>query len=227
MRAWILAIGLAVGQVAMAADELPVGSSLGQPAGDGPPPSLAGLTPQVSLAGLPMLGNPSAPVTIVEFMDYECPFCQGYGQDTFPRLKARYIDTGQVRYVVSNYPLRQHRRARPAAVAAVCAEAQGKYWEMHEALLEKQGHLLDTDFDAHAERLELDVAAFRACRAERADAAWLDADLAAARRAGVSSTPSFMIGASRGDIARGRIVRGAPDFAAFEAILARYLPARP
>jgi protein-disulfide isomerase len=241
MRSVILAGALAVGLTACAASapppaapdpapvaaavppaprELPVGTSLdpaGGPVLQPPVPAAALTAPTVPIAGAPTLGAASAPVTIVEFMDYECPYCQGFAQTDFPALKARHIDTGNVRYVLVNFPLPRHPRARPAAVAAACAEAQGKFWPMHERLLAKDaGPLRDEDFTRHARALALDLDAFGRCRVERADASWLEVDAAAARAAGVSGTPSFLIGRSAGDVARGRLLRGAPTLAEFD-----------
>jgi len=200
------------------------GSSLGLGSNQGrPPPDLAALIPQVDIRGRPMLGDPAAPVTIVEFIDYECPFCQGYAHDTWPKLKANYVDTGKVRYVAVDFPLRKHDRSRPAAIAAACAGEQDRYWEMHDALLDAGGPLRDADFEAQARRLGLDADRFDACRAADHHQAWLDAGIAAARAAGARGTPSFLVGASAGDVARGRLLQGDEDYAAFEKVLARYL----
>jgi protein-disulfide isomerase len=188
-----------------------------------PPPDLAALVPQVDIRGRPMLGDPAAPVTIVEFIDYECPFCQGYAQDTWPQLKANYVETGKLRYVVLDFPLGRHEHARPAAIAAACAGEQGRYWEMHQALLDAGGQLLDAELEAQGRRLGLDAARFASCRADGRHQARLDADIAAARAVGARGTPSFLVGASAGDVARGRLLQGDEDYAAFEKLLARYL----
>ncbi len=86
----------------------------------------------------PMLGDPGAPVTIIEFSDFQCPFCQKFHSETFPQIKKTYIDTGKVRFVYRDFPLSFHPGAQPAAEAAECAHAQGKFWEMHEALFSEQ-----------------------------------------------------------------------------------------
>lgn len=188
-----------------------------------PPPDLAALVPQVDIGGLPMLGSAAAPVTIVEFIDYECPYCQGYARDTWPKIRANYIDTGKVRYVARDFPLARHGRARPAAIAAACAGEQGRFWEMHEALFAGAGQLREQDIEAHARQLGLDAGKFAACRADVRHQARLDADVAAARQAGASGTPSFLVGASAGNVARGRLLQGGEDYASFEKVLARYL----
>lgn len=201
---------------------LPVGTSLGEPV------TAVIRLPQpapIHIAADPVLGTADAAVTIVEFIDYECGFCQQFGQRTLPQVKAQYIDTGKLRYVARDFPLPAHSRARPAAIAAACAREQGRFWEMHDALLAAGGELADADLDRYAGSLGLDRDAFAACRAEPRHAARLDADFAAARAIGVSGTPSFLVGPSRGDVAEGRLVRGSVDFAAFEKLLAPYLKA--
>lgn len=183
--------------------------------------------PEIGIGGDPMLGDPAAPVTIVEFIDYECPYCQGFAKDTFPQLKAHYIDTGRVRYVSRDFPLAKHSRARPAAIAAACARDQGRFWEMHHALLAANGAPGEALIAREATELGLDSGKFAACRADPAQAARLDADFAAARVLGVNGTPTFLVGTSAGAIARGRLLQGDEDYAAFEKILAGYLSAPP
>lgn len=219
---------------ALAADEPPAGaapeygSSLGlgsRPAR--PPPALSLLVPQVDIAGRPVRGNPAAAVVLVEFSDYECPYCQDFAARNWPRLKEDYVDTGRLRYVVHDFPLPGHPRARAAAIAAACAGEQGKYWEMHDALFAAAGQLREQDLEAHAAELGLDAGAFAACRAQARHQARLDADVAAARRAGVRGTPSFLVGTSEGSLVRGRLLQGGSDHAALEKALATYLDGVP
>ena len=104
----------------------------------GGPAALPGSV-RASLADAPALGRPDAPVTLVEFSDYQCPFCGRFFSATLSTLKRDYIDTGKVRYVFRDYPLAQiHPQARKAAEAAHCAGDQGKYWEMHDRLFRNQ-----------------------------------------------------------------------------------------
>jgi protein-disulfide isomerase len=203
---------------------LPVGSSLGEPA---PARVPVVRIPDLAIGADPALGAAEAQVTIVEFLDYQCPYCQGFAKDTFPLLKSNYVDTGKVRYVSRDFPLAKHGRARPAAIAAACAREQGRYWEMREALLADAGHLDDADILRHAGRLGLDRNRFDACRLEARHQARLDADVAAARALGVSGTPSFLVGASQGELAQGRLLQGDESYADFEKVLAGYLSPRP
>lgn len=86
----------------------------------------------------PALGDPNAPVTIIEFSDFECPFCRRFWQETLPQIKAEYIDTGKARFVYRDFPLSMHPGAFPAALAANCANQQGKFWEMHDKIFSEQ-----------------------------------------------------------------------------------------
>ncbi|MBW7930111.1 MAG: DsbA family protein [Gammaproteobacteria bacterium] len=223
---------LAMLSTPLIADEAPVrpapeyGSSLGLgKAPARPPPALSALVPQVDIGGRPVRGDPAAPVTLVEFSDYECPYCQTFAAESWPRLKADYVDTGRLRYVVHDFPLPGHPRARAGAIAAACAGEQGKYWEMHDALFAAAGQLREQDLEAHAEQLGLDAKLFAACRAEPRHQARLDADVDAARRAGARGTPSFLVGASTGSVVRGRLLQGVSDHAALEKVLVSYLDA--
>jgi len=85
-----------------------------------------------------ILGDPNAPVTIIEFSDFECPFCQRFFSETLSQIQKEYIDTGKARLVYRDFPLSFHPGAQPAAEAAECAKAQGKFWEMHDLIFSKQ-----------------------------------------------------------------------------------------
>ena len=111
-----------------------------------PTPSVADDTAEPEPAGDPatidddaVLGDDSATVTVIEFTDYQCPFCSRHFEQTFGQIKKNYIDTGKVKYVVRDFPLSFHSNAHKAAEAAECAGEQGKYWEMHEKLFKEQG----------------------------------------------------------------------------------------
>lgn len=178
---------------------------------------------RVSIAGQPSLGSPAAAVTVVEFMDYECPFCRQFARRSFPQLRARYIDTGQVRWVSRNLPLPRHTRARPAAIAARCAGEQGRFWEMHDALLTGESRLGDEELRTLAQQLGLDLAQFSACLGREDHAAALEADIAIARGARIRATPSFVVGRAEGDVVVGQIMVGDKGPAAFDAAIAPYL----
>ena len=171
---------------------------------------------KVSLHGAYVLGKVNAPVTMVEFTDYECPFCRAYHNASFGQIKKKYIDTGKVRYVSRDYPLPFHPRALPAAKVARCAGDQGKFWEMREALIT---NALDTETMVKlANDLKLDQKKLQACIAdEKLDQA-LQADIADAENtAGVSGTPTFVIGPTGGDTVQGEKIVGAQPLPQFEA----------
>src|SRR3989475_12275816 len=114
---------------------------------------------RTSVADAPMLGRADAPVTLVEFSDYQCPFCQRFFATTLSAIKKQYVDTGKVRYVFRDFPLDQlHPQARKAAEAAHCARELGKYWEMHDVLFQNQKALALSQLAEHARTVGVDGA---------------------------------------------------------------------
>ncbi len=138
----------------------------------------------------PAWGSPAAPVTIVEFADFECPACK----DSLPALRQlRDLYKDQVRLVYRDFPLSSHPQARPAAEAAHCAHEQGKFWAYHDALFAQAPDLKPSDYMALAERLGLNPAEFTACLAGTRPKAAVARDLAEAQGLGLSGTPTFFI----------------------------------
>ena len=118
----------------------------------------------VSTAGAPSLGERTAKVTIIEFSDYQCPFCGRYATQTMPLLLDEYVKTGKVRYIFRNFPLEQlHPSAEKAAEAGACAGDQGKFWEAHDRFFKNQQGLDAKQVLGHAAALGLDVATFQQC----------------------------------------------------------------
>ncbi len=155
---------------------------------------------KVSISDNPIMGKKDAPVTLIEFSDYQCPFCRRFSQNTLPALKAEYIDTGRVRYIFRDFPLdRIHPKARKAAEAAHCAGEQGKYWEMHDLLFQNQRALEVEKLKAYARRLYLDPTAFDACLDESKYAKKIQKDFQDGSAAGVRGTPGFFVGKTRPD----------------------------
>ena len=167
------------------------------------------------------LGNRDAPLTLVEFTDYECTFCRRFQVMTFPELRKKYIETGKLRFISRDLPLDFHARAFRAAEAARCAGDQGRFWEMRD-LLVSTGRLDDEDITAHARQLKLDLKAFSACLAEGKHRTAIQQDILEAARLGINGTPGFVIGRSTPDGVAGEILMGAQPLAAFEAKLAEY-----
>lgn len=162
----------------------------------------------VATADRPSKGPAQAPITMIEFADFQCPFCLA----VFPALQQVLDEYGdRIRFVYRHYPLPNHPRARPAAEASACAAEQGKFWPYHDRLFSNQGMLSDADFREHAVQVGMDVAAFSACYDARKHAAEIDADVKAGDDAGVSGTPAFFI--------NGRLLTGAQPVEAFKQII--------
>jgi protein-disulfide isomerase len=150
------------------------------------------LTPpriQVAATG-PSRGAADAPITIVAFSDYQCPFCSR-AEPVMQEVLDRY--PGKVRLIYRHLPLNFHADARPAAAASICAEEQEKFWEYHELLFANQRQLGGEALAGYATELGLDLEAFNACLDSEATNARIDVDLAEARAAGASGTPAFFI----------------------------------
>jgi protein-disulfide isomerase len=190
------------------------------PAAPSPPPDR-----RVVLRGKPVhvLGSARARVTMVEFGDYECPFCRQYHDQVFPQIKAEYVDTGKVRYVVRDLPIPVHEHAAAAAEAAGCAGAQGRFWPMRQVLIAHSREL--TDFGPLAREAEVPLAAFEACRAAHTFAKAVQSDVADALAAGLDRTPSFVIGRATEAGTSGIVVVGARPYSFFRERLERALRA--
>jgi protein-disulfide isomerase len=171
-----------------------------------------------------VLGDPKAPVTLVEFTDYQCPFCRKFESDSFARLKKNYIDTGKVRFVHRDMPLEFHPNAEPAAEAAHCAGRQKKFWEMHDALVQDPSADLSQQAILNdAQKIGLDSASFKACIEARPFAESIRKDAADANTLGVSGTPSFVIGKTGSDKIDGVRIVGVVPYEVFDKAITQYL----
>jgi protein-disulfide isomerase len=144
----------------------------------------------LSLDDAPTYGSPTAPVRVVVFTDFECPYCSG-AEETLAKLRQQYGDRLAVYY--RNYPLPNHAYAKPAAIAAVCAAEQGKFAAYHDLLFAHQNELPHADYARWAEMAGLDRAKFESCRAT--DEPWhrVERDLREGVAAGVAATPTFFV----------------------------------
>jgi protein-disulfide isomerase len=167
------------------------------------------LRTEIATAGHPARGPATAQVTIVEFSDFECPFCGRL----FPTLKAvEKIYVGRVRIVYRQFPLRKlHPRAQKAAEASLCAGEQGRFWEMHDSLFSDQERLTVDALKARAVELKLDTATFNACLDSGKEVAAIDQDILDGARAGVTGTPTLFI--------NGRKMVGNQPYAAIQAVI--------
>jgi protein-disulfide isomerase len=162
------------------------------------------------------IGAANAPVTMVAFVDYECPFCKRFDVQTYPQIKKQYIDTGKVRYVIRDLPLDFHKRAMKAAEASYCAAEQGKFWEMRDKLIENSQRLDAELLPGYAKDIGLADERFRACLSSGKHAPRVQKSLEEARALGITGTPTFVIGRSRPDSIEGVRVVGAQPYANFE-----------
>ncbi len=181
----------------------------------------------LSIGDGPFKGAPDARVTLVEFTDYQCPFCARHQRDTVPRLQEAYIKTGKLKYVVRDFPLESiHPAAVKAAEATHCASEGGKYWEMHERLFANPPALGSDDLVPHAQALGLDSQAFTRCLESGKYATRVRQARAEGERAGVRGTPAFFLGLTEPNgekITAVTTIRGAQPFARFEEAIEKLL----
>lgn len=192
--------------------------SLQLPSAPIPPPSQPTGPVNVSVDDDAFLGKKNAPVTMIEFSDFQCPFCRSLWRETLPQIKKEYIDTGKVKFVYRDFPLSFHSGATPAAEGAECARDQGKFWEMHDAIFEEQqkqgsGTIQFTadDVKKWAANIGLNTTKFNQCLDSGKYKQEVEKDIADGSAAGVSGTPATFI--------NGRLISGAYPFAAFKVII--------
>lgn len=166
--------------------------------------------PRVEIAdgGRPVRGSATAPIEMIEFSDFQCPFCQR-ANPTVDQVLKTYGD--KIKFVYRHFPLPNHPNARPSAEAAACAQVQGKFWEYHDRLFANPTKLTDDDLKAHAAAIGLDTSAFNTCFANRQQKAGVDKDVADAEAVGVTGTPAFFI--------NGRAIEGAQPFESFKRVI--------
>jgi protein-disulfide isomerase len=183
-------------------------------------PSVAGKT--FDLGDNPVRGNDDAKVVLLEFTDYQCPYCLRHTTQTHPQIERDYIGSGKIRYASLDMPIASlHALAFKAAEASHCAGDQDKFWEMRDRLFANQRSL--EPWNAHAEALGLDVAQYEACLSSGKYADAVRSDMAEAQKAGASGTPSFVVGLVDDEdptkVHGLTFIRGAQSFAAFKAAL--------
>lgn len=178
---------------------------------------------KVTIKGGVMLGNKNAPVTIVEFTDYQCPFCKRFSDTTFAEIKKKYIDTGKVVFVSRNLPLPFHKDAKNAAEAVMCAGDQDKYWSMRDKVFNNPRALSITELNKYATGISLDMKKFTSCMDQDIHLKQIDKDTADAESIGITGTPSFVIAPSTGTELVGEVVIGAQPFANFDKIIKNLL----
>ena len=165
-------------------------------------------TVDVSADDDPVMGDEDAPVTIVEFSDFQCPFCKKANDEALNLVKEDYVKTGKVKLVFRDFPLEFHPEAELAALAAECADEQGKFWEYHDVLFANQDSLGDAKYKAWAEELGLDTEQFNDCYKSLKYLDDVRGDMADGQKYGVSGTPAFFV--------NGRLISGAQPYSVFK-----------
>jgi len=163
--------------------------------GSGDPGAAGSTILRIPVGTSPVDGPADAWVTVVEFSDFQCPYC-GAVQPTLKAVLSAYGP--DVRHVFKHFPLSFHAHARTTAVAAECARAQSRFWEFHDLVFASQAALFnsgtfETNLAADAGQAWVDVASWQACRSDPANAARVDADVSAGKLAGIGGTPSFVV----------------------------------
>ena len=197
------------------------GGYIAQPS-PGPSPSPSGIPTGIAVVNAkeladddPYMGKKDAPLTIIEFSDFQCPFCQRFHDQAYGQIKKEYIDAGKVKFVYRDFPLESiHPYARKAAEAGECADEQGKFWEYHGKLFENQqvwSRAGESEFKKYAQDLKLDSEKFNTCLDSGKYANEVSKDLADGARSGVQGTPFFVVGSTP--------LSGAQPFASFKAAI--------
>ncbi|MEM2873991.1 MAG: DsbA family protein [Candidatus Nanoarchaeia archaeon] len=207
---------------------LGVGFVLGDKFGDSATGAIAGPQPsptqpeeptpriQASIDDDAILGKTNAPVTIIEFSDFQCPYCGRFATGTLMDIKKNYVDTGKVKLVFRDLPLSFHSNAESAAIAAECAGEQGKYYEFHDKLFANQQNLSIENYKIWAEELGLDIEKFNACLDSEEIKAEVQKDVSDAIAYGITGTPTFLIGNDKNGYVK---VVGAQPYDVFKQII--------
>lgn len=165
----------------------------------------------------PFLGSADAPLTLVEFSDYQCPFCKQFHTATFDQLRKEYIDKGKLRFISRDLPLEMHSSAGRAAQAARCAGDQGRFWQMRDLLIANAGNLGPGALLDYAHSLSLDAAKFSGCLESGQHKSEVQKDADLANSLGIIATPTFILGRTTADGVDGIKFLGALPYPAFES----------
>lgn len=186
-------------------------------------PAKAGFREQnVSIDDSPFLGEAKATLTLIEFSDYDCPFCSRHYRDVMPKIVTDYVDTGKVKYVMFENPLSSlHPNAYNASLAALCAGDEDKYWEMHNIMFANQGNLGVDSLKSFAVTIGLNSSEFDTCLDTRKYEKQVNRDIATATKMGASGTPGFALGltdqANPSEAKLSVYIKGAQAFDKFKA----------
>ncbi|MBW0167514.1 MAG: DsbA family protein [Vulcanococcus sp.] len=180
-------------------------------------------TATIGIKGDPVMGSPSAPVTIVQFSDFECPYCKRFHEETLPKLKQHYIDKGLVRFIHKDLPLPFHQNAHLAATTARCAQEDGKYWEAYQALFSQQNCLNCKGPIAITATTGINRNKLEQCNQDNRIKQAVDINISEAELNGIRATPTFVIGRSNRSMQNGKIIEGAIPWTEFKLAVDRAL----
>lgn len=207
-----------------AARPSPPESGLSVPGSAAIPKNTGGLA--VSLKDAEQLGSTAAALVLIEFSDFQCPYCSRFARETFGSLKAEFIDTGRIRYAFMDFPLDMHKDAAGASEAAACAGVKGRFWDMRDRLFQAQKALTRDDVLGYAVDIGLERISFASClngemgpRVRR--------NIAEGRRLGVSVTPTFVLGYVQpdGSVRTAKLLRGSHPVQVFRDVINEMLKA--
>ena len=182
---------------------------------------------KISVGDSYSLGADDAPLILVEFTDYQCPFCNQFHRLTFPELRKTYIDTGKIRFISRDLPLEFHNNALLAARAARCAGEQDKYWALRDVLSSNPNNLSQQAILNYGRELSLDTKRLQACLDSEQYRADIQKDVTEAHSIGITGTPGFVLGRSSNHTLEGIKIVGAQPFALFDAKIKELLAGTP
>jgi protein-disulfide isomerase len=185
---------------------------------------------KVSYAFVPgtyTMGKEDAPLVLVEYTDYQCPFCQRFHNDAFAQIKTNYIDTGKIRFITRDFPLSFHENAMRGAVAARCSAEQGKFWDFRNTLIANASQLQADKIAVYAQNASMDVGKFKACIDSDKYKAAIDKDMAEGQAAGVTGTPAFVLGRIQNGKIEGVRIVGAVPYGQFDAKIQEFMKQTP
>jgi protein-disulfide isomerase len=193
------------------------------------PPKQKPFTPSaVNISGYSFKGNADAPVTLVEFTDYQCPFCKRHATGTLPQIVKEYVETGKLKYVLRDFPLNQiHPNAAKLAQATLCADDQDKAWGMHDRIFSAVKSPDPNKLSKDIKMLGLDAKEFTTCMTSEKYAAKIEASIAEGGNLGIRGTPAFFLGKTDmndpGKVMATEKIVGAQPFAKFKKAIDRLL----
>ncbi len=169
------------------------------------------------------IGAADAPVTMIEYSDFQCAYCARFRTETFPRIKEKYIDSGQLRLIHRDLPLPGHQQAMRAARAAACAGDQGRYWELSDVMFSRTSCLECQGAVELSKAVPLDRKRFEECVSSGLHQIRIDQDIASAKQLGLQGTPSFVVGRTTPTGVEGVVISGALPYEEFQARIAQII----